>query len=41
MAKYSRLLTVLFWAALAASPLVLEGWNLGLLSQLMIYGIFA
>ncbi len=41
MARYSRLLTVLFWAALAASPLVLEGWNLGLLSQLMIYGIFA
>ena len=39
--KYSRSLTVLFWAALAGAPLFLGGWNLGLLSQLMIYGIFA
>lgn len=39
--RYSRPLTVLFWAALAGAPLFLEGWNLGLLSQLMIYGIFA
>ncbi len=41
MSGYSRQLTVLFWAALIASPLFLDGWNLGLLSQLMIYGIFA
>lgn len=41
MSNYSRLLTTLFWLSLAASPLVLDGWNLGLLSQLMIYGVFA
>lgn len=41
MSNYSRLLTVLFWLSLAASPLVLDGWNLGLLAQLMIYGVFA
>lgn len=41
MSGFSRQLTVLFWAALIASPLFLDGWNLGLLSQLMIYGIFA
>ncbi|MDG2107536.1 MAG: branched-chain amino acid ABC transporter permease [Woeseiaceae bacterium] len=39
--KYSRLFTILFWAALAAAPLFLGDWNLGLLSQLMIYGVFA
>jgi branched-chain amino acid transport system permease protein/urea transport system permease protein len=41
ISKYSIPLTVLFWASLLAAPLFLEGWNLGLLSQLMIYGIFA
>lgn len=41
MQKISLPLTLLFWAGLAAAPLYLDGWNLGLLSQLMIYGIFA
>ncbi|MCA8867328.1 MAG: branched-chain amino acid ABC transporter permease [Rhodobacteraceae bacterium] len=41
MSRFSFPLTILFWVALAAAPLVLDGWNLGLLAQLMIYGIFA
>ena len=41
MSRYSRQLTILFWVVLAGAPLFLDGWNLGLLSQLMIYGIFA
>lgn len=41
MSRFAMPLTLLFWAALAGAPLVLDGWNLGLLAQLMIYGIFA
>ena len=41
MSKYSFFLTTSFWILILMSPLFLEGWNLDLLSQLMIYGIFA
>ena len=41
MSKYSFFLTTSFWVLILISPLFLEGWNLDLLSQLMIYGIFA
>ena len=41
MSKFSFFLTTSFWMLILMSPLFLEGWNLDLLSQLMIYGIFA
>jgi branched-chain amino acid transport system permease protein/urea transport system permease protein len=41
MSKYSFFLTTSFWILILMSPIFLEGWNLDLLSQLMIYGIFA
>lgn len=41
MARLALPLTILFWVAVAAAPLYLDNWNLGLMAQLMIYGIFA
>ncbi|SLN26961.1 branched-chain amino acid ABC transporter permease [Oceanibacterium hippocampi] len=41
MRRPSSPLTVAVWAVLALCPLVVDDWNLGLLAQLMIYGIFA
>ncbi len=34
-------LTILAWIGLAAAPLVLDDWNIGLLTQYVTYGIFA
>lgn len=34
-------LTVAAWIALALAPLVLDDWNVGLLTQYVIYGVFA
>lgn len=41
MSRIPLFLTILVWLLLAGAPLALSGWNLGLLSQLMVYGIFA
>ena len=34
MARAALPLTILFWVAVAAAPLYLDGWNLGLMAQL-------
>lgn len=34
-------LTILAWIGLAAAPVVLDDWNIGLLTQYVTYGIFA
>ena len=44
MTRSARLglsLTVLAWAGLGLAPLVLDDWNIGLLTQYVTYGIFA